>query len=80
MGPKFLIKLKFVISHISCNPHLLCSVKHKTIVVMSSIALNSASRALNLMEYASQTLFQRHTALLVANNAVCLISGFDLRI
>ena len=30
--------------------------------------------------YARKTLFQRHAALLVANNAVCLISGFDLRI
>ena len=45
---------------------------------MRSIAVNNASRTLNSLEYASQTLFQRHTALLVANNAVCLISGFDL--
>ena len=45
-----------------------------------SIAVNIASRTLNSLEYASQTSFQRHAALLVANNAVCLISGFDLRI
>ena len=38
-----------------------------------------ASRTLNSLEYVSQTLFQRHAALLVTNNAVCLISGFDLR-
>ena len=47
---------------------------------MRSIAVNTASRTLNSLEYARQTLFQRHAALLVANNAVCLISGFDLRI
>ena len=47
---------------------------------MRSIAVIIASRTLNSLEYASQTLFQRHAALLVANNAVCLISGFDLRI
>ena len=47
---------------------------------MRSIAVNIASRTLNTMEYAGQTLFQRHAALLVANNAVCLISGFDLRL
>ena len=47
---------------------------------MMSIAVNIASRTLNSLEYARQTLFQRHAALLVANNAVCLISGFDLRI
>ena len=42
---------------------------------MRSIAVNIASRTLYSLEYASQTLFQRHAALLVANNAVCLISG-----
>ena len=46
---------------------------------MRSIAVNIASRTLNSLEYASETLFQRLAALLVANNAVCLISGFDLR-
>ena len=47
---------------------------------MRSIAANIASRTLNSLEYASQTLFQRHAALLVANNTVFLITGFDLRI
>ena len=47
---------------------------------MRSIAVNIASRNLNSLQYASQTLFQRHATLLVANNAVCLISSFDLRI
>ena len=47
---------------------------------MRSIAVNTASRTLNSLDYPSQTLFQRHAAVLVANNAVCLISGFDLRI
>ena len=47
---------------------------------MRSIAVKIASRTLNSLEYASQTLFRRHAALLVANNAVCLISGLDLRI
>ena len=47
---------------------------------MRSIAVNIASRTLNSLEYASQTLFQRHAALLVANIAGCLITGFDLRI
>ena len=47
---------------------------------MRSIAVSIASRTLNSLEYASQTLFQRHAELHVAYNAVCLISGFDLRI
>ena len=47
---------------------------------MRSIAVNIASRTFNSQNYASETLFQRHPALLVASNAVCLISGFDLRI
>ena len=47
---------------------------------MMPIAVNITSRTLSSMEYASQTLFQRHAALLVANNAVCLISGFNLQI
>ena len=47
---------------------------------MRSIAVNIAARTLNSLEQASQTLFQRHAALLVANSAVCLISGFDLRV
>ena len=47
---------------------------------MRSIAVKIVSRTLNSPEYASQNLFQRHASLVVANNAVCLISGFDLRI
>ena len=47
---------------------------------LRSIAVDIATRTLNSLEYASQILFQRLTALLVANNAACLISGFDLRI
>ena len=47
---------------------------------MRSIAVSIASRTLNSLEYASQTLFQRHAALRVANDPVCLISGSDLRI
>ena len=50
---------------------------HRT---MRSIAVSIASRTLNSLEYASQALFQRDAALLVANNFVCLISGLDLRI
>ena len=45
---------------------------------MRSIAVNITSRTLNSLEYASQTFLKRHAALLVASNAVCLISGFDL--
>ena len=45
-----------------------------------SVAVNIASRTLNSLEYASHTLLQRHTALLTANNVVCLFSCFDLRI
>ena len=32
---------------------------------------------LSSLHYARATLSQRHAALLVANNAVCLMSGFD---
>ena len=48
--------------------------------VMRSIAVSIASRTLNSLQYASQTLFQRHVAFPVANNAAFFISGFDLRI
>ena len=41
------------------------------------IAVNIALRTLNSLHYAQSTLFQGHAALLVANNAVCLTSGFD---
>ena len=47
---------------------------------MESIAVNIASRALSTVDCARSTLFQRHPALLVASNAPCLISGFDLQI
>ena len=47
---------------------------------MRSIAVKTASRTLNSLEYAIQTLFQRHAAHLVDNNAVCHISIFDPRI
>ena len=47
---------------------------------LRSVAINIASRTLNSLEYASQTLFLRHAALLASNNAVCLITDFDLRI
>ena len=47
---------------------------------MMSIAVIIASITLNSLEYASQILFQRHAALLVASNAVCLTSGFEFRI
>ena len=44
---------------------------------MGTIAVNIASRTLSSLHHASLTLFQRYAALLVANNSVCLISGFD---
>ena len=53
---------------------------HDSHLAMRCIALIIASRILSSLEYASQTLFQRHAAILVSNNAVCPISGLDLRI
>ena len=47
------------------------------IVQWVNIAVNSASRTLGSLHYARATLFQRHAALLVANNAVYLMRGFD---
>ena len=47
---------------------------------MGTIAVNLASRTLSSLYYARAKLFQRHAALLVANNAVCLISGFDFEV
>ena len=44
---------------------------------MGTIAVNIASRTLSSLQYARATLFQCHAALLVANNIVCLMSGFD---
>ena len=45
-----------------------------------TIAVNIASRTLSLLHYARTTLFQRHTALLVANKGVCLMSRFDFEV
>ena len=50
---------------------------HRT---MGTIAVNIASRTFSSHHYARATLFQRHAALLVANNAVCLMSGFDFEV
>ena len=44
---------------------------------MGTIAVNSAYRTLSSLYYARATLFRRHDALLVAKNAVCLMSSFD---
>ena len=45
-----------------------------------TIPVNISSRTLSLSHYARATLFLRHAALLVANNAVCLMSGFDFEV
>ena len=45
-----------------------------------TIAVNIDSRIFGLLHYARATLFQRHTVLLVASNAVCLMSGFDFEV
>ena len=45
---------------------------------MRSIADNIASRTLNSQEYVCQPFFQRHAVLVVENDAVCLIFGFNL--
>ena len=47
---------------------------------MGAIAVNIASRNLSSLHYARATLFHRHAALLVANNAVYLMSGFDSKV
>ena len=47
---------------------------------MGTIAGNIASRTLSSLHYARATLFQGHAPLLVANNAVCLMSGFDFEV
>ena len=46
---------------------------------METIA-NIASRTANSFHCARTTLFQRHTAPLMANIAVCLMSGFDFEV
>ena len=50
------------------------------VVQWGAIAVNIASRTLSSLHYARATLFQRHAALLVANNAVCLMSGFNFEV
>ena len=47
---------------------------------MGSIAASIASRALYFVYYTRSAMPQRHSALLVASNAACLISGFDFQI
>ena len=47
---------------------------------MGTIAVNIASRTLSSLHYARATFFQRHAALLVADSAVCLMSGFDFEV
>ena len=47
---------------------------------MGTIAVIIASRTLSSLLYARATLFQRHAALLVAKNAVCLMSCFDFEV
>ena len=49
-------------------------------IATAYIAVNIASRTWSSLEYAGQTLFQMHAALLVANNAVYLISGCTHRV
>ena len=55
-----------------CHPHA-----HRA---KGTIAVNIASRTLSSLQYACATLFQRHTALFVANNSVCPMSGFDFEL
>ena len=47
---------------------------------MGTIAVNSALRTMISLHYARPMLFQRHATLLVANNAVGLMSGFDFEV
>ena len=47
---------------------------------MGTIAVNVASRTLSSILHARATLSLRHAALLVANNAVCFMSGFDFEV
>ena len=49
-------------------------------LAMGTIAVNTALRTLSSLQYARATLFQRHVALHMANNAVCLMSGFDFEV
>ena len=43
---------------------------------MGAIAVNIAPRTLSSLHYARATVFQRHAAILGANNVVCLMPGF----
>ena len=47
---------------------------------MGILAVDIASRTLSSLNYARATLFQRYAALLVANNAVGLMSDFDFEV
>ena len=48
---------------------------------MRTIEVNIASRTLSSLHYARAALFQRiAAAILVANNAICLMSGFDFEV
>ena len=47
---------------------------------METNAVDIASRTLSSLHYARTKLFRRHAALLVANSAVCLMSGFDFEV
>ena len=47
---------------------------------MGTVAINIASRTLGTLHYARATLCQRHAELLEANNAICLMSGFDFEV
>ena len=65
---------------IRCSQHCFASIVFCSFRPENNVSVNIASRTLNSMEYARQTSLQSHEALLVANNAVGLISSFDLRI
>ena len=47
---------------------------------MGTIAVKIAARTFSSPHYARATLFQRHATLLVANNAICLTSGFNFEV
>ena len=47
---------------------------------VGTFAVGITSSALSSLHYARATLFQGHATLLVANNTVCLMSGFDFEV
>ena len=47
---------------------------------MGTVAVKIASRSLRSLHYARATFFQRHATLLVVNNAVCHMYGFDFEV